>query len=295
MAYHFKRQRAVAAEIRRLARERIDMAMRALRQACRGHVEGVHSARKRLKELRAILRLVQYPLGACYSVENHCYRDAGRELAPLRDVQVLRQNWDALAAKFPELTGYPIYRHFEQCLEQRLNDCRSDELPIIQSVLKVMGSARQRVGDWPLNGLSFDELIPGLARTYKLARNDAVRACHTTDGQLFHECRKRTKDLWCHTTLFERTSPNVMHIQSNQLKRMLSSLGQDHDLTVLQLAIYDFVSSDGDIIHRLIEQMKGLQRDLRTHFCKIATGVYRETPKKYVCRLSEQWVLWGRC
>src|SRR5216683_2066314 len=49
----------------------------------------VHDVRKRIKETRALLRLVRPELGSQFDVENTWYRDAGRELSASRDSAAL--------------------------------------------------------------------------------------------------------------------------------------------------------------------------------------------------------------
>lgn len=293
MAYHFKRKGSVAGEVRRLARERIDRAISALEQAAEGKIEGIHSSRKRFKELRALLKLVQLPMGHCYAAEHRCYRDAGRTLAPLREAQVLWQNWASFVETFPDLTKNPAVQQFRLHLGQRLDACRHDGLPAIRNVLEAMQSARPRINDWPLRDLSFDELIYGLRLTYKHARVSTNRVCDSSDEHLLHQCRKRTRGLWCHTTLLEPTSREVMRAKCAELKCLLDALGKDHDLMILQASICaELTAADDDLVPRLTNRIQRLQSKLRGRVCQIAPSVYSETPKEYTRRLHKQWSFW---
>ena len=50
----------------------------------------MHEARKDMKKLRALLRLARGELGEdTFRRENACFRDAGRELAGVRDADVM--------------------------------------------------------------------------------------------------------------------------------------------------------------------------------------------------------------
>ena len=55
----------------------------------------MHQARKRFKELRALLRLVREPLGARFKLDNRRLRDVGRRLAESRDAAAMLESWDA--------------------------------------------------------------------------------------------------------------------------------------------------------------------------------------------------------
>src|SRR5919205_78895 len=77
--------------IRRIARGRIDHAIDELRgRTDSTPVQAVHEARKDMKKLRALLRLVRGELGGkTFARENACFRDATRELAGARDSDVM--------------------------------------------------------------------------------------------------------------------------------------------------------------------------------------------------------------
>ena len=97
MGYRIRPNRNAAKEVRKAALQRIDKAIQALSVDADGRAEGVHQARKRFKELRALLRLVREPLGARFKLDNRRLRDMGRRLAESRDATAMLESWDALA------------------------------------------------------------------------------------------------------------------------------------------------------------------------------------------------------
>src|ERR687894_2726162 len=84
--------------IRRVARGRIDHAVDELRgETDSTREDAVHETRKDMKKLRALLRLVRGELGErTFARENACYRDAARELAGVRDPDVMLETLGAL-------------------------------------------------------------------------------------------------------------------------------------------------------------------------------------------------------
>ena len=79
-------------------RKEIDAALGELTGDHRGaRDEAVHEARKSLKKVRAVLRLVRPVVGEKgYRRENTCFRDAGRPLSVARDAQILVQTVEQL-------------------------------------------------------------------------------------------------------------------------------------------------------------------------------------------------------
>jgi CHAD domain-containing protein len=82
-SFRFTPGEPVPDEVRRVARGRIDHALDELRgRSDSSREEAVHEARKDMKKLRALLRLVRGELGDdVYRAENACFRDTARRLA----------------------------------------------------------------------------------------------------------------------------------------------------------------------------------------------------------------------
>jgi CHAD domain-containing protein len=80
-SFRFDPGQPVPDEVRRVARGRIDHALDELRgESDSTREEAVHEARKDMKKLRALLRLVRGELGdRVYAAENTCFRDTARE------------------------------------------------------------------------------------------------------------------------------------------------------------------------------------------------------------------------
>src|SRR5689334_17059489 len=102
MAYHFKRDESVAEGVRRIALEELDEAVSQLGGARgAGRDEAVHEARKSVKKVRALLRLVQPELGDTYRGESRVLRDAGRTLSAFRDAGSVIEALGKLREKYP--------------------------------------------------------------------------------------------------------------------------------------------------------------------------------------------------
>ena len=111
-AFRISPAEPVPDEVRRVARGRIDHAIDELRCSSESsREEAVHEARKDMKKLRALLRLVRGELGErVYSAENACFRDVARELAGVRDADVMLATLTDLEQRYGELPGAGGYR-----------------------------------------------------------------------------------------------------------------------------------------------------------------------------------------
>lgn len=102
-SYRLKSKESPTKGIRRIALGRAEKAVEELNDARNGtdFATSVHAARKDLKKLRGVLRLVRGELSEeVYRTENQRYRDAGRQLAQSRDAEVKTETLSALRERF---------------------------------------------------------------------------------------------------------------------------------------------------------------------------------------------------
>src|ERR1035438_9205365 len=97
MAYRLQPGESVREGLRRIAREELSSAAAGLRQAtARTRDDAIHEARKSVKKVRAILRLMRGELGDTYAIENRRLRDVARRLSVYRDGTVMIETLDQL-------------------------------------------------------------------------------------------------------------------------------------------------------------------------------------------------------
>src|SRR5919201_1891793 len=103
-AYRLRSGEFVPDGMRRIARGQLDAGIEELEgQPNRKLDQAVHETRKRLKRLRASLRLERFGIGdEIYRRENAAFRDLGRRLSAPRDAMVLIETLDALRDRFSD-------------------------------------------------------------------------------------------------------------------------------------------------------------------------------------------------
>src|SRR5213593_2488291 len=95
MALEFKPKKPLPAEVQRLMSEQFARIAKHL-ESTDPPEKKIHDIRKRIKETRALLRLLRPALGAQFAIENAWYREAARELARARDAAALVESIDKL-------------------------------------------------------------------------------------------------------------------------------------------------------------------------------------------------------
>ena len=265
-----------------IAHGRIDHALDELRGKSDSTAEeAVHEARKDLKKLRALLRMARAELGEdTFRRENACFRDAGRELAGVRDSDVMLETLRAL--ELPAGMEGELRKTIQAHRAAGGGDGRRTAAAGVVAMLR---EARGRVNGWPLERDSFDALRDGLERTYRRGRRDlrAARADPTVEA--LHEWRKRVKDLWYHHTLLRALWPPVMQAVGDEAHELANRLGDDHDLAMLA----DWVREHAEAEPEFFEAVERRRSELQGEAIALGERLYADRPGAYVRRLRGLW------
>jgi CHAD domain-containing protein len=271
-AFRLKQDEALPDGIRRIARGRIDHATDALTEAGE---KGVHDARKDMKKLRALLRLVRGEIGEkIFRREADTFRDVARELSGVRDADVMLATLADLESRYGAETG-PIRQALEA---HRVRTAGGGREQAARVAIRILSEARGRVDAWPLERDGFEAVEAGLKRTYRAGRRDWRAALSDPSTENLHEWRKRVKDLWYHCSILEETWKPVMRALADEAHELSDRLGDDHDLAVL----LDF---GADSLEPLVATRR---RELQEEAFAYGTRLYVDKPKAFVRRI-EHW------
>src|SRR3712207_612439 len=122
MAYELVKQEALAASINRIFEEEIAASIATLENPGDSKEEAIHSVRKHIKKIRALLRLVKNQLDtATFKQENIRYRNISHLLSHLRDATVMIQTLTKLKQAYPNQISPTAYRKARKTLVERQN------------------------------------------------------------------------------------------------------------------------------------------------------------------------------
>ncbi|MGV1049309.1 MAG: CHAD domain-containing protein [Solirubrobacterales bacterium] len=295
-AYRLKRKEGSADGLRRIARGRAEKAVAALREADEENLaEAIHGARKDLKKLRAVLRLLRDELGhKRFRRENRRYRDAGRQLAASRDaevkVQTLRSLEQHAGARFPSGPSLAWFEALEADRE-RVAAEQGEASEAIDRAVAAIEEAGAAIPYWPIDADSWRLLEPGISRSYSDGRRALKRVRAGGDAEAVHEFRKRAKDLWYQLRLLYDAWPGLLGPTAEEAHALADLLGDHHDLAVLAEdldARAGLVASRQDF-RALIEAR---QAELLEEALALGERLYAEKPKHYRRRLRTYWRAW---
>jgi CHAD domain-containing protein len=295
MAYRLERGESVIAGLKRIAQDEIESAGAQLSGDRRGRDKAIHEARKSIKKVRALLRLVSAESGGVYPRENARLRDIAGVLSAFRDDVVIIETFDDLKRKFRKETRNRL-RPVRAALTKTKNETGRAEVVgiVLDHAVAALGNVAKRVADWPLETDGFPALGPGLEKTYRAGRSALTCVRKDPRPDSYHELRKRVKDHWYHIRLLENLWTSVMIAYEKSLKDLETWLGDDHNLAVLrekivaEPALYG-EQKDIDLILDLIDKY---QQELRDRSLSLAERIYEEKPSAFIHRMNHLWDTW---
>lgn len=227
--------------IRRIAQKEAAAALGHLQADLVADPQAVHEVRKSAKKLRGLIGLVR-PVFPHARAENAALRDAARQIAALRDAEVMCRTFEGLADVLPDEAQGPL----RAALDARKEAVAPPETltAAAQAVKAEFEELQKRCRGWKIRGKDFAALEPGLAETWAKARKGvrrARKACgdESLPAAPFHSWRRRVKQHWYQARLLQPIWPEIMDPHVAQADALGELLGAHNDLDVLLTTLSD--------------------------------------------------------
>ncbi len=294
MPYRLKKSESVPEGLRRIVGEELSSAIEELKNS-KKREQGIHEARKTVKKIRGILRLVQSHLGQAYQVENRRFRNIGRKLSALRDAASIIEAFDALLEKHKASLRPGAFSGIHQYLRRSKHETEQslDVEKTTAQAVSAFNTASKTVTGWPLDAHGFSALETGLHTGYQNGRKMFNRATNSDSAVVFHEFRKAVKTHWYHVRLLEGLTKE-MESRQERLKELETLLGDDHNLAVLneKLESHPETTADREEFKLFVGLLSQEQTELRTKSLKLGAELYSDKPHAFVAHLSSLWHAW---
>ena len=288
MAYRFKIGGRIDKAFQRIGNEQLERCATLLSPGSDADPEtAIHEARKSLKRLRALLRIVRKAIASDdFSRENERLRDIANLLSSARDAHVLaatlrqvadRANGDAdiVAAvtaargKIATISGSDTSRE----------DIEAARLRLLEAQRALARVSVRRHG--------FEALSGGLQDTYRKARKAFGPGARTRNDEAWHEARKSVQTHWRHMALVMRVWPDAMLARVRMARRLSELLGEDHDLAMLRA----FADENLTLEHACVIDTTVARRQevLRGEAMALGAMLFAEKTEAFIARLAGYW------
>lgn len=294
MAYSFKTaDRTVTDGVQRMALAQLTLALEAMDDMALTLDQKVHATRRRIKKVRALIRLVR-PVFPAYEDENAALREAAKRLSSARDAAVVIETFDRMTAIYADALGgvdiAPV-RDRLVAVRRSMSDAEIG-VSLLESRADLF-AMRERVDGWSLKEKEAAAFREGLQKTYRKAVRTLSRSKDTGDFDDLHEWRKWAKTHWLHVRLLKRMWPEGLEPRAAALDRLTDDLGEHHDLSVL---IELLCTGEEGADPRVDAFVKGPAADrlaqLERDAWELGDDLFAETPKVFARRCAGYWTVW---
>ncbi|HMC22196.1 MAG TPA: CHAD domain-containing protein [Thermoanaerobaculia bacterium] len=268
--------------LRRKALDLTDDAIAGLDQIRGSDPAAIHAVRRRLKELRALTRI----LGT--SSEEGFFRDAGRELAAARDAKAALEAFDKLQKRFKDDWKPKQFQKIRRSLSERVGpDVDAATIERLRGGLIV---ERGRIAAWTVDEMRRDDLWDAVARSYRRARRGMRNAVEERTPAAIHEWRKRVKMHWYHDQFLAMVNLARLEPQIERLRDLSRTLGEHHDVVLVSdlcrrspelFGSTRYVKSFQRFIERWLTELE----DEAEH---AGGDLFAEKPKAWIARVREE-------
>ncbi|HEX4837149.1 MAG TPA: CHAD domain-containing protein [Solirubrobacteraceae bacterium] len=255
------------------------------------HAALVHEARKTIKRMRALARLLRDELGEQeLDHVNKSLRDAAQRLARARDAEVRLATLQHLRARHPKALALEGIEQLRTRLERERDE--AGEPAPEHDVLSDIGDMRRALSRWNLVDHDFEAIAPGLRRIYRGGRRRYARVIreHARDAEAVHDWRKRVKSLYYALDMLGGTSAKGTQGATRRAERLGDLLGEEHDLWLLSAYVEEHPDAFGDdaaASKTLLALTERRRKRLRERALGVGARLYELRPGDFIRRVRD--------
>lgn len=233
MAYRFRRKETIGVGTRRIAREVIDETVRCLGDTSVTPEERTHEARKSIKKLRGLLRLVRPHIESpeVFKAVDRTLRDTAKVLAEARDGDIVEMTLAEIAADAGKAAeakngAAPPYPPEDNAVTEHQR--------AFAKVMESFATLRNDISGWRFGSNGPPDLGAGYIDTYRESRRRMAKALVKRSDAQLHRWRKLVKYHSYHTRLLANFGEEGLADRREESHALEAILGKHHDLTVLE-------------------------------------------------------------
>jgi len=291
VGFRLKSGQSVSSEVRRIVLRQLDLAASELVSVGDPESdEAVHDARRRVKKIRAIIRLVRPVLDKPHRSDPDLRR-VSRMLAPVADgkgvIDTLGELLHRYRRQLPRKTAAAI--RSDLIAREKQIDRKAARDGVLQQAKKTLRHERERVKHWKLSADGFRAIAPGLKDSVRRARSGMVAAWLHPTAANHHSWRRHVKNHWFHVRLLEAHCSNRLQPYQHQLEALDGVLGEYHNLVLLHEVLVSDSTLSRKEVARCLRIVERYQQALRRNAQVLGMRVYNEKPRRFVRRVKHLW------
>lgn len=294
-------RKALSRSIPKLAGHYLKAAASLLEDHNLGTDESIHQARKNLKRVRALLKLIEAAAPKSLHALRNRISETARTLSETRDAVALVECSDKLRVYLDARQSEDMSQHLHEAIARR-RELMSLEAPEPHALtLPVAAVCRKAIKE--LRKMNFgdcnqdcDIIATGRRKNHDKARQTLKTCHHGGHPEAFHDLRKCAQATFFQAGFLKSAWPLAMQAEATLAKDITDTLGHEHDIEVmtklLQVEPHLFGAiADKDRLATLLNERRAA---LRHEAINTAEKLYAETGKTEAQRLALLWQQAGK-
>lgn len=295
MSFRIDPRLPLTGEVRRILAEEIGKALLHLVAARSRPEQALHKCRKRLKSVRALLRLVRSGNEIFCTTEDQCYRNVAALLAGPREATALIETIDRLAASFARESaegGLEAVRDRLIARQHELHESAGLEAAIHAAAAACADGVKRieslALPDQPEQAA--DVLAEGARSCLRRARKALDKAGSRGDANDFHDLRKAAKTHGMHLSLLGRLWPTPIKARRKAVDELGERLGDLHDVLMMRalLEADDRPLGPPEDTKLLGKLLKRSEKSLKKTCLAEAAELFGDSPKRSTKKLARK-------
>ena len=285
MAFQLRKKERVAGGIRRITNEQTAAALGFLSDQSDDFEERIHNARRRIKRLRATLRLIRPEKhGLRYKTSDTALRNAAKKLATSRDADVALATFERLAPDVSRTLAARIRARLKAAVSRaRRRTISPRQLSVVIDKLRSSKRTIERIRP---TGKGWRSLEPGIKKSYSSVRHTAQKLREDTEVTTIHQWRTAAKRLLHQLELIPCVLGKSHRKLLPRLTKLCKILGEFHDMDALAAnpAIAKIPAIQKLIAHRMEHQRKVIRH--------MAGEIFSAHTRSFLGALRTGWAKW---
>jgi CHAD domain-containing protein len=291
VGFRLKSGESVSNEVRRIVLRQLDLAASELVSVGDPESdEAVHDARRRVKKIRAIIRLIRPVLDKPHRSDPDLRR-VSKMLAPVADgkgvIDTLNELLHRYRKQLPRKTAAAI--RSDLIAREKQIDRKAADDGVLQEAKRTLRLERERVKQWKLSEDGFRAIAPGLKESVRRARAGMVTAWRRPNAANHHTWRRHVKNHWFHVRLLQGRCNGGLQPYQHQLEALDGVLGEYHNLVLLHEVLVSDSTLSRREVARCLRIVERYQRALRRNAQVLGMRIYDEKPRRFVRRVKHLW------
>lgn len=281
-----------ADEIKSAVKKILHKGVKALENNETNKSELIHDSRKRVKNIRAILKLIQGEVGQKdFKQLNNTLRNLNRKSANIRRVYVMLDIIENESKTNTDYSTKKMLTGLKQDIESEMISLQP-KININRMLTEYTDSFHLfegRVSTWNFERKNFSLIKDGLTSIYSQGRELHKNSTKTKEANTYHEWRKNAKDLLYAFEILRKSWSPILKSYNREIKILTEYIGEMHDLYEFKITILKNYSNQivqngnkENLVKRNDERISYLMRSADV----LGEKIYAEKTKCFISRIK---------